>query len=100
MPRFLLLALALPLAACNNSVGDAPEAETTAVAPVDAGELTSMLIYGDRDSVVRTELSASVADHARSLAERVVIAGADHNDAVMFGPRVADAVARLANSMD
>ena len=54
------------------------------------------VIYGDRDSVVPTVLSARVADHAPSLAERVVIAGADHNDPVMFGPRVADAVARMA----
>lgn len=57
------------------------------------------VIYGDRDSVVPTELSARVADEARALAERVVIVGADHNDAVMFGPRVADAVARLADEV-
>jgi uncharacterized protein len=55
------------------------------------------VIYGDRDAVVPTVLSARVADQAPSLAERVVIAGADHNDPVMFGPRVADAVARLAH---
>ena len=58
------------------------------------------VIYGDRDSVVPTVLSARVADQARSLTERVVIAGADHNDPVMFGPRVADAVARLAHAVD
>ena len=58
------------------------------------------VIYGDRDSVVPTALSARVADLAPSLAERVVIAGADHNDPVMFGPRVADAVARLAHAAD
>lgn len=57
------------------------------------------VIYGDRDSVVPSELSARVADQAPSLAERVVLAGADHNDAVMFGPRVAAAVARLAQSV-
>lgn len=57
------------------------------------------VIYGDRDSVVPTELSARVADEAPALAERIVIAGADHNDAVMFGPRVADAVARLADTL-
>ena len=56
------------------------------------------VIYGDRDSVVPSELSARVADEASSLVERVVIPGADHNDAVMFGPRVADAVARLARA--
>ena len=49
------------------------------------------VIYGDRD-MVPTVLSARVADQAHSLVERVVIAGADHNDAVMFGPLVADAV--------
>ena len=58
------------------------------------------VIYGDRDSVVPAVLSARVADQAPSLAERVVIAGADHNDPVMFGPRVADAVARLAHGVD
>jgi pimeloyl-ACP methyl ester carboxylesterase len=55
------------------------------------------VIYGDRDSVVPTVLSARVADHAPALAERVVLTDADHNDPVMFGPRVADAVARLAH---
>lgn len=58
------------------------------------------VIYGDRDSVVPSALSARVADQAPSLAEREVIADADHNDPVMFGPRVAAAVARLAHSVD
>jgi pimeloyl-ACP methyl ester carboxylesterase len=58
------------------------------------------VIYGDRDSVVPTALSARVADQAPSLAERVVLADADHNDPVMFGSRVATAVARLAHSVD
>jgi uncharacterized protein len=57
------------------------------------------VVYGDRDSVVPTDLSARVAEEAPALAERVVIAGADHNDAVMFGPRVAGAVARLADQV-
>jgi hypothetical protein len=57
------------------------------------------VVYGDRDSVVPPVLSAGVADQIHSLAERVVIAGADHNDPVMFGPRVADAVARLAHGV-
>jgi len=57
------------------------------------------VIYGDRDSVVPTELSARVADEARTLDERLVIEDADHNDAVMFGPRVAEAVARLAGKV-
>jgi pimeloyl-ACP methyl ester carboxylesterase len=62
-------------------------------------EVPVTVVYGDRDSVVPTELSARVADEAPALAERVVIAGADHNDAVMFGPRVAGAVARLADKV-
>ena len=62
-------------------------------------EVPVTVIYGDQDSIVPTELSKRVADEAPSLAERVVIAGAGHNDAVMFGPRVADAVARLADEV-
>ncbi len=64
-----------------------------------ASDVPVTVIYGDRDSVVPTALSARVADQAPALAERVVIAGADHNDPVMFGSRVADAVARLARSV-
>ena len=62
-------------------------------------EVPVTVIYGDRDSVVPSELSARVADEATTLVERVVIRGADHNDEVMFGPRVADAVARLAKTV-
>jgi fermentation-respiration switch protein FrsA (DUF1100 family) len=62
-------------------------------------EVPVTVIYGERDSVVPSELSARVADEAASLAERVVIRGADHNDEVMLGPRVADAVARLAKEV-
>ena len=58
------------------------------------------VVYGDRDSVVPSALSARVADHAPSLAQRVVLADADHNDPVMFGSQVAAAVARLAHSVD
>jgi uncharacterized protein len=54
------------------------------------------IIYGLRDSVVPWELSARVADQAPSLAKLVVLADADHNDPVMFGPRVADAVEQLS----
>ena len=62
-------------------------------------EVPVTVVYGDRDSVVPTSLSARVADDAASLHERVVIPGADHNDAVMFGSRVAEAVERLARSV-
>ena len=57
------------------------------------------VIYGDRDSVVPTRLSERVADGAPALFERVVLPGAEHNDAVMFGPEVAEAVARLADEV-
>ena len=66
---------------------------------LSVSEVPVTVIYGDRDSVVPTELSARVADEAGSLVERVVIRGADHNDEVMFGPVVADAVARLATTV-
>jgi fermentation-respiration switch protein FrsA (DUF1100 family) len=55
------------------------------------------VIYGGRDTVVPPALSALVADQAPSLVERVILADADHNDPVMVGPDVADAVARLAH---
>lgn len=67
--------------------------------PVAGSDVPVTVIYGDRDDVVPTELSARVADSAAALAERVVLEGAGHNDAVMFGPRVADAVERLARSV-
>lgn len=67
------------------------------VAHLADSEVPVTVVYGDRDAIVPTHLSARVADEAPSLAERVVIAGAGHNDAVMFGPRVAEAVARLAD---
>ena len=64
-----------------------------------ASDVPVTVIYGLRDSVVPSELSARVADQAPSLAERVVLAEADHNDPVMFGSRVADAVERLSRAV-
>ena len=64
-----------------------------------ASDVPVTVIYGDRDSVVPSMLSARVAGRAPSLAERVVLADADHNDPVMFGSRVAATVARLARSV-
>jgi pimeloyl-ACP methyl ester carboxylesterase len=58
------------------------------------------VIYGDRDNVVPSVLSARVADRAPSLAELVVLADADHNDPVMFGSQMAAVVERLAHSVD
>lgn len=67
--------------------------------PLAASDVPVTVVYGDRDDVVPTELSERVADGAPALVERVVLEGAGHNDAVMFGPRVADAVVRLARSL-
>ncbi len=66
---------------------------------LSASDVPVTIIYGLRDSVVPSELSARVADHAPSLVERVVLAQADHNDPVMFGSQVADAVKRLSRSV-
>ena len=57
------------------------------------------VIYGDHDTVVPSALSATVADAALGAGRTMVISGADHNDPVMFGPRVAEAVARLAREV-
>ena len=66
---------------------------------LSSSDVPVTVIYGDHDTVVPTALSARVADAASALVERVVISGADHNDPVMFGPRVADTVARLAREV-
>ena len=66
---------------------------------LEDSEVPVTVVYGDRDSIVPTELSERVADEVPVLSERVVIEGADHNDAVMFGPQVAEAVARLADEV-
>lgn len=59
------------------------------------------VVRGTADSVVPTELSAEVARVARrqgTLVEEVVLKGVDHNDPEMFGPPLAEAVVRLAES--
>lgn len=66
---------------------------------LSSSQVPTTVIYAEHDSVVPSELSAKVADAAGLLVERMVIPGADHNDPVMFGPRVADAVARLAQKV-
>ena len=63
---------------------------------LSSSQVPLTVIYADHDSIVPSALSERVADAAPSLIERVVINGADHNDPVMFGPKVAEAVSRLA----
>jgi pimeloyl-ACP methyl ester carboxylesterase len=59
-------------------------------------EVPVTVVYSDWDRVVPTGLSARVADETPALVERVVVAGADPYDAVMFVPCVERAVTRLA----
>jgi len=55
-----------------------------------------LVVYGDGDSVVPPDLSAAVAAVVPRLVDEVVLPGADHNDAVMFGSRMAELVADAA----
>ncbi len=56
------------------------------------------VIYGDDDTIVPAALSEEVAASAPNLVEKLEVAG-NHNDAVMFGAEVADAVVRLAEKV-
>lgn len=67
--------------------------------PMARSTVPTVVIFGDRDSIVPPALSARVADSVGVLAGEVVLAGADHNDPVMFGPQVAGAVAGLADDV-
>lgn len=56
------------------------------------------VVYGTTDSVVPAVQSRAVADAAAGPVEVVVVDGADHNDAALFGgPQVIEAVVRLAD---
>lgn len=65
---------------------------------VRRSDVPMTVAYGDRDGVVPTALSAEVAAAVPRLVEEIVIEGAGHNDPVMFGPRIAEAVVRLAEA--
>lgn len=54
-----------------------------------------VVIRGDRDSIVPTELSHRVAAAAPTLVEEIVLPGG-HNDAIMVGGELAEIVARVA----
>ncbi|HYO86693.1 MAG TPA: alpha/beta hydrolase [Dermatophilaceae bacterium] len=56
------------------------------------------VIRGSADSIVPNHLSARVAAAVTNLFEDLELPGVDHNDMVMVGPVVADAVVRLAES--
>ncbi|MDO5629607.1 MAG: alpha/beta hydrolase [Mobilicoccus sp.] len=61
-------------------------------------EVPVTVVRGEADSVVPSELSAQVAAAAPHLVEEIVLPGVDHNDPVMFGPLVADAVVDAAEA--
>jgi pimeloyl-ACP methyl ester carboxylesterase len=65
---------------------------------VRSTEVPVVVVYGDQDSVVPSKLSAAVADAAPRLVDEVVLKGVDHNDPVMFGAPVVDAVEQAAHA--
>jgi fermentation-respiration switch protein FrsA (DUF1100 family) len=64
---------------------------------VSATQVPVTVVHGDRDDIVPPRQSEAVARAAPRLVEHLVLTGAGHNDAAMFGPEVADAVVRLAD---
>src|SRR5690606_19983802 len=62
-------------------------------------DVPTAVIYGSRDSVVPPAQSREVAARAAGPVQVTEIAGADHNDPVMFsGPELVSAVVALASS--
>jgi uncharacterized protein len=57
-----------------------------------------LVLHGDADGIVPSRLSAALAAQVGTLHDEVVLPGVGHNDAVWFGPVLADAVARLADA--
>lgn len=57
------------------------------------------VIRGTADSIVPNALSAQVAAAVPILHEDLVLPGVEHNDLLLVGPVVADAVARLADAV-
>lgn len=70
-----------------------------AAVPMAQSRVPTVVIWGTGDSVVPPELSAEVAQSVGAPAGQLVLDGAGHNDAVMFGRDVADAVAQLADDV-
>lgn len=67
------------------------------VADLVAGiAVPTTIVYGTADSIVPPEQSEQVAAASAGPVERVVLPGVDHNDPEMFGPRIVEAVAALA----
>jgi pimeloyl-ACP methyl ester carboxylesterase len=64
-------------------------------------DVPTAVVYGSRDSIVPPEQSREVAQRAAGPVQVTEIAGADHNDPVMFGgPELVSAVLSLAASVE
>lgn len=74
--------------------------EFQVAAHVAESQVPVSVIRAGEDSVVPAELSAEVASAAPHLVEEQVFDFADHNDPIMFGPEIAEVVARLADTID
>ncbi len=61
-------------------------------------DVPTTVIYGTADDIVPAKLSVQVAGAAPRLQEELRLPGVGHNDAIMFGPVVADAIVRLADA--
>lgn len=57
------------------------------------------VIQGTTDTIVPPAQSDAVAATAPDLVEHLVLDGAGHNDAIMYGPPIADAVVRLGDAV-
>lgn len=64
---------------------------------IAASDVPATVIQGSADRLTPPAQSDAVAAGAGNLVEHLVVPGAGHDDAVLFGPVVADAVARLAD---
>ncbi len=57
------------------------------------------VLYGTADDVVPSRLSAELAARVGNLQGEVAVPGAGHNDAIWFGPRLADEVVELSQAV-
>ena len=58
-----------------------------------------VVLYGDADDIVPAASSAALARSVGALHREVVLPGVGHNDAVWFGPFLAEQVAALADDV-
>jgi fermentation-respiration switch protein FrsA (DUF1100 family) len=66
---------------------------------IAATQVPVTVVQGQEDSIVPPAQSDAVASAAMHLVEHLRFPHAGHNDAVMFGPPVADAVVRLGDAV-